>query len=99
MELSTNRASPELSAQLSRINYQALITTKGGREIAKQLVTSLMQQQIGQQVSVSTMLFIHRILRLTSTGRPFGNRLTPSRAPFKADVAASADPRTSFFTR
>jgi hypothetical protein len=41
-----------------------LVTTKGGREIAKQLVTSLMQQQIGQQVSVG-ICFTGSPLRLT----------------------------------
>lgn len=44
---------PELQRAFAELSYQRLLTTKEGRDAAMRLVNSLIQQQIGQQLSVS----------------------------------------------
>lgn len=52
--------SPEVQGQLLGLSYQDLLTKKEGREVAKKLVTAVINQQIGRQLSVSWLELISR---------------------------------------
>lgn len=41
-----------LQSMLSNLTFQGLLTTTDGRDIAKKLVTALIEQQIGQELGV-----------------------------------------------
>lgn len=55
LEMTVARCEPDLQAALLNLRYCDLITQKGGREIAKKLVTSLINHQIGQQLSIEAI--------------------------------------------
>lgn len=44
---------PELQSTFLSLNYQELLTSKKGRDTARGLVSVIINQQIGQQLSVS----------------------------------------------
>jgi nuclear pore complex protein Nup155 len=52
--LTSCRLSPQVQSALLNLTFQTLLTTTDGRDIAKQLVTALIEQQIGQELGVST---------------------------------------------
>lgn len=55
LEMTVARCEPDLQGALLNLRYCDLITQKGGREIAKKLVTSLINHQIGQQLSIESI--------------------------------------------
>ncbi|KAJ9120621.1 hypothetical protein QFC22_002550 [Naganishia vaughanmartiniae] len=55
LEMTVARCDPELQNALLNLRYCDLITQKHGREVAKKLVTSLINHQIGQQLSIESI--------------------------------------------
>jgi len=47
------RCDPALQSTLGGLTYMGLLTTNEGREVARKLVTALIEQQIGQELGVS----------------------------------------------
>lgn len=47
---------PALQKALGALTYEALLTTKDGKDTARSLVNALVNQQITQQISVSGTL-------------------------------------------
>lgn len=52
MEL-TSRCDPDVQGLLSRMTFKDFLTTPEGRKVSRQLVTNLIEQQIGQEHGVS----------------------------------------------
>jgi len=49
------RCDPDVQGILSRMTYKDFLTTPEGRKVSRQLVTNLIEQQIGQEHGVSSM--------------------------------------------
>jgi hypothetical protein len=48
-----DRCEPALQGTLANLTFQGLLTSTDGREVARKLVTALIEQQIGQELGVS----------------------------------------------
>jgi len=48
-----SRCDPDVQGILSRMTYKDFLTTPEGRKVSRQLVTNLIEQQIGQEHGVS----------------------------------------------
>jgi hypothetical protein len=65
-----NRCDPDVQGILSRMTYKDFLTTPEGRKVSRQLVTNLIEQQIGQEHGVSCSWLRHvqklmiRLIRL-----------------------------------
>ena len=49
------KCKPQTQQAMSSLTYQGLLTSQGGREIARQLVTALIELQIGAELSIDTL--------------------------------------------
>lgn len=49
------KCSPETQQALSALTFQDLLTSQNGREVARQLVTALIELQIGAELSIDTL--------------------------------------------
>ncbi|KAK4686014.1 hypothetical protein P7C73_g4121, partial [Tremellales sp. Uapishka_1] len=49
------RCDGQLQSTLSSLNFQGLLTAVEGREVARKLVTALIEQQIGQELGIDTL--------------------------------------------
>jgi nuclear pore complex protein Nup155 len=49
----TGRCDPDVQGLLSRMTFKDFLTTPEGRKVSRQLVTNLIEQQIGQEHGVS----------------------------------------------
>ena len=47
------RTDPNTQSTLSNLTFQSLLTSSDGRQVARKLVTALIEQQIGQELGVS----------------------------------------------
>jgi nuclear pore complex protein Nup155 len=50
-----SRCDPDIQGLLSRMTYKDFLTTPDGRKVSRQLVTNLIEQQIGQEHGVSSV--------------------------------------------
>jgi hypothetical protein len=50
-----SRCDPDVQGILSRMTYKDFLTTPEGRKVSRQLVTNLIEQQIGQEHGVSCL--------------------------------------------
>jgi nuclear pore complex protein Nup155 len=50
-----SRCDPDVQGLLSRMTYKDFLTTPDGRKVSRQLVTNLIEQQIGQEHGVSSV--------------------------------------------
>jgi hypothetical protein len=83
--------SPELQKKLSELTYAELLTSKTGRDVARGLVSSVINQQIGRHLSVSFLYFLSGIRsyltlcsscpRSTRSARHCSNVVVRSAAP------------------
>lgn len=81
----SGRCEPSVQKLIANLTYEDLITTPDGVTVSRGLVNVVINQQIGQQISVSTALF---------TSGPLSNskmitRLTLSVRCYKCDVVHS----------
>ena len=53
--LTVRRCDPNTQQVISSLTFQGLFTSLDGREVARKLVTSLIEQQIGQELGVSPL--------------------------------------------
>jgi len=65
-----SRCDPDVQGILSRMTYKDFLSTPEGRKVSRQLVTNLIEQQIGQEHGVSCPWLVHvqqlmiRLIRL-----------------------------------
>ena len=52
------RAGDTIFKRLIGLQYRGLITTKDGRDVARALVTAVINQQIAQQTSVGPVIYV-----------------------------------------
>lgn len=67
MVIDENRCEPALQSALLNMTYQDLLCSIQGRDVAKKLVTSLIEQQIGKEIGVSFHFTFLRSRTLTVT--------------------------------
>jgi len=74
------RCDPDVQGLLSRMTYKDFLTTPEGRKVSRQLVTNLIEQQIGQEHGVSpldeskTRGLMSRLIRLAKHCRGSAGR-------------------------
>ena len=87
------RTDPNTQSTLASMTFQSLLTSVDGRQVAKKLVTALIEQQIGQELGVSCLYLIERF------AADWLSRSILSVRSYNSAVVLSASLETSSCTR